>query len=326
MRLFRTWSEVPAPLKGGVVALGNFDGLHRGHRAVIGRAVEIAHGGGVAAAVMTFEPHPRLFFNPNQEPFRLSPFRIKTRLIEALGVDYLHVQTFDKDFSMRTAENFIDEILVGGLGVSHVVVGFDFVFGHKRGGNVALLKEKAAQHGFGVTSVEQLTLPGGTRFSSTNIRNHLKQGECLAAARLLGRYWEIEGRVEHGDARGRELNMPTANLHLRDELRPKFGVYAVRAGVDQGAETVWYDGVANFGIRPMFESKEPLLETHLFGFSGDLYGRHLRVAFIEYLRPEMKFDGLEPLKAQMAEDGKNAKAVLAARQFPAKPTPFVPVE
>ena len=163
MRVFRTWSEVPPPLRGGVIALGNFDGLHRGHQAVIGRAVELAHQNGKAAAVMTFEPHPRMFFKPDQEPFLLSPFRMKARLIEALGADYLYVQTFDREFSQRPAENFVSEILVNGLGLSHLVVGEDYVFGHQRKGNVELLRQLAPRHGFELTALSAVSVAGGPR-------------------------------------------------------------------------------------------------------------------------------------------------------------------
>ncbi len=310
MHIFRTWSEVPAPLKGGVLALGNFDGLHKGHQAVIGEMVGTARAKGVAAAVMTFAPHPRQFFRPEQEPFLLSPFRLKARLIEALGVDYLYVQAFDREFSQRSAENFVAEVLVGGLGVSHIVVGFDYVFGHQRKGNVALLKELAARYGFGVTAVGETMAADGVRYSSTNIRNLLKDGRPEDAARLLGRYWEIEGRVEQGDKRGRLLGFPTANLPYKDYLHPRQGVYAVRAGIDQGAATVWYDGVANFGGRPTVDKTDILLEVHLLGFDGDLYGRHLRVALIDYLRPVQKFDGLPALAAQIAKDAGDARQAL----------------
>src|SRR6185312_14323620 len=169
----------------------------------------------------TFEPHPRVFFRPEQEPFRLSPFRLKARLIEALGADYLYVQTFDKEFSQRSAENFVEEVLVGGLGISEIVVGGDYVFGHQRKGNVSLLKELSGRFGFGVTAVAQAQTDEGTRYSSTRIRDLLREGQPAAAAKMLGRYWEIEGRVEPGDQRGRTLGFPTANLPYRDYLHPK---------------------------------------------------------------------------------------------------------
>lgn len=323
MHIFRSWSEVPAPLKGGVIALGNFDGLHKGHQAVIGEMVRIARGSDAAAAVMTFAPHPRQFFRPDQEPFLLSPFRLKARLIEALGANYLYVQTFDREFSQRSAENFVAEVLVGGLGVSHIVVGFDYVFGHQRKGNVALLKELAGRHGFGVTAVGETAAADGVRYSSTNIRNLLKDGRPGDAARLLGRYWEIEGRVEQGDKRGRLLGFPTANLPYKDYLHPRQGVYAVRAGIDRGAATLWFDGVANFGNRPTFDKTDVLLEVNLLDFEGDLYGRHLRVALIDYLRPVQKFDGLPALAAQIAKDAENARRALGRLPGAPVPAPFV---
>lgn len=322
MHVFRTWSEVPQALKGGVIALGNFDGLHLGHQAVVGQALALARQAGVAAAVMTFEPHPRMFFKPDQEPFRLSPFRMKARVIEALGVDYLYVQTFDKEFSQRTPENFVTEILVGGLGISHIVVGYDYVFGYQRAGNVEVLRALTAKHGFQVTAVDKLGA-GEERFSSTAIRNLLREGNPREAARMLGRYWEIEGRVEAGDKRGRQLGFPTANVPYRDYLHPKKGVYAVRAGVDHGGETVWRAGVANFGNRPTFDKTDVLLEVHLFDTDEDLYGKHLRVALVDYIREEKKFDGLDALKAQIAADSDRARGLLAAQGFPDAPAPFV---
>ncbi len=323
MRLFRTLSEMPASLKGGVLALGNFDGLHLGHQAVLSEAVTCARANGVPGGVMTFAPHPRLFFKPDQEPFLLSPFRIKARLIAALGLDYLYVQTFDRALSQMAAEDFVAQILVEGLKVSHIVVGYDYVFGHQRKGNVALLNTLSQRYGFGVTAVGELTRPGGARYSSTNVRNLLKDAQPAEAAKLLGRYWEIEGRVEHGDQRGRTLGFPTANVPYRDYLHPKKGVYAVRAGVDDGAGTVWLDGVANFGNRPTFDKTDVLLEAHLFDFSGNLYTRHLRVALIDYIRDERKFDGLDALKAQIAHDSATARDMLARRRFPDGPAPFV---
>lgn len=325
MRLFRHFAEVPPTFRGAVIALGNFDGMHLGHQAVIGEAVRIARAKGVAAAVMTFEPHPRMFFKPEQEPFRLSPFRIKARMIEAMGVDYLYVLTFDREFSQRSADNFVEEILVSGLGASHVVVGFDYVFGQGRGGNVDVLRRKAGELGFEVTAIAEKRDGEGPRYSSSNIRNFLKDGDCLSAARLLGRYWEIAGRVEHGDQRGRFMGFPTANLPHGPYLHPKRGVYAVRAGVDRGAETVWHDAIANFGYRPTFDKKDLLLEVHIFDFNEDLYQSHLRVALIDYIRPEMKFSGLDAIKAQIAKDCEVARATLKRLPVPPGKAPFVTV-
>ena len=325
MRIVRTYHEMPPQLTGGVIALGNFDGLHLGHQSVIRATVDAARAAGVPAGVMTFEPHPRQIFRPEDPPFRLSPFRIKARLIQAMGVDFVYMQAFDREFSQRSAENFVTEILVGGLKVSRVVVGADYVFGHQRKGDLALLQRLADAHGFALTAISEQRGAGGPRYSSSNIRTALLEGRPGDAAQLLGRYWELEGRVEHGDRRGRTIGFPTANLPHRDYIRPMKGVYAVRAGIDQGAQTVWHDAVANFGNRPTFNKKGLLLEVHLFDVNQDLYGRHLRVALVDFLRPEMKFAGLDALKAQIGADAEMARARLAARSFHPGPAPYVSV-
>lgn len=323
MQIIRHLADVPAALKGGVVALGNFDGLHRGHHAVIKKAQEIAAQNGTASTVMTFEPHPRAFFQPNQPAFRLSPFRIKCRQMRFRGVDFLYVQKFDGVFSSNTAEAFVEKYLINGLQVSHVVTGYDYVFGSKRGGNAEFLKARGEAAGFDVTIVDEFRIHTSAQVSSTAIREFLSEGKCAEAAKLLGRYWEIAGRVQHGDKRGRTIGFPTANVPLGEHHHPREGVYAVRAGVDEGGETVWYDAVANFGRRPTFNKTDVLLEVHVFGFDGDLYNRNLRVGLIDFIRPEQKFDGLEALKAQLDKDCETARRLLSARSFPANPHPFV---
>jgi len=314
MRIFRH-DRVAAGERGAVVALGNFDGVHLGHQQVIGEAGAIARRLGVPSAVLTFEPHPRRVFRPQDPPFRLTPFRMKARRIEALGVDLLFTLHFDGDFAQRSAEAFIDEVLVGGLGLRHAVVGYDFVFGHQRRGNPALLAERGAALGFGVSVIDPVGAAGGALYSSTRIREHLVAGRPREAATLLGRFWEIDGRVERGDQRGRTIGFPTANIFLHDYLRPAAGVYAVRAAVEEDGRPRWYDAVANFGTRPTFGGSDLRLEVHLFDFAGDLYGRHLRVALIEHLRPERKFPGVDALKAQIAEDAAKAREIL--RSVPA---------
>ena len=325
MHLLRHIDDIPADLKGGVVALGNFDGLHLGHQAVIGKAIAIAKENNVPSAVMTFEPHPRAFFTPNQDPFRLSPFRIKYRLIQAMGVDFLYVQNFDTGFSSHSADAFVEKFLIDGLGVSHVVIGYDYVFGNKRGGNAAFLQARAQQAGFGVTAVEEFRIDASAQVSSTTIREFLVEGACPDAGRLLGRCWEVAGRVEHGDQRGRHLGFPTANLPMGEYLHPRQGVYAVRAGIDRGPHTVWYDAVANFGHRPTFNKTDVLMEVHFFDFDEDLYQRQVRVALIEFIRPEQKFDSIEALKTQLTRDCDRARKIHAAQAYPANPQPFVPV-
>lgn len=314
MRIFRHYDEIPAEFRGGVVALGNFDGVHLGHRAVIGEAQSRARDTAVPAAVMTFDPHPRRLFQPDLPPFTLSPFRIKARLVEELDVDFLYVQHFDRAFASKTAAAFVDEVLVRGMGVSHVVVGADYVFGKGRGGDVAFLEEKAREHGFGVTAVRAQADATGKPYSSTRVRRALEAGDPAEAAAVLGRPWEIEGRVEHGDARGRTIGFPTANIRLGEYLRPATGVYAVWAGLDAGLETQWHQGVANYGRRPTFDKQDEILEVHLFDFSGSLYGQHLRVRLCAHLRPEQKFEGLDALVAQIGADAAEARRILAARR------------
>ncbi len=311
MRIFRH-DKVEADDRGAVVAIGNFDGVHRGHEAVIGAAGRLARAAGAPHAVLTFEPHPRRILRPHDPPFRLTPFRAKARRLEALGVDLLFTLHFDASFASQSAEDFVDTVLARNLGVCHVVVGYDFVFGHNRRGTPALLRERGAAGGFGVTIVEPVQGESGAVCSSTRIRDLLIAGQPRAAAVLLGRFWEIEGRVERGDERGRLIGFPTANLLLDDYLRPAAGVYAVRAGVEEDGHTVWRDAVANLGRRPTFGGSDLRLEVHIFDFSGDLYGRHLRVALIEHLRPEQKFTGIEALKAQISSDARRARDILTA--------------
>ncbi len=311
MRIFRHFHDLPPEARGAAVAIGNFDGLHRGHRAVIDEAGHIARAAGMPWAVLTFEPHPRAFFNPETEPFRLTPLRIKVRHIEALGVDCMIVLRFDGDFSRLAAETFVADVLVKGLEARHVVSGYDFVFGHRRAGNTELLLHMGETYGFGFTCVTAVRDAEGTAYSSTRVREFLGNADPGAAAEVLGRHFEIEGRVTHGDHRGHTIGYPTANLRLGEYLRPANGVYAVRAGIDRGAATVWHAGVANLGRRPTFAGAEVILEVHLFDFDGDLYGRHLRVALVGYLRPEKKFDGLHDLKAQIATDSARARHALA---------------
>ena len=310
MRIFRHYQDLPDDARGGVVVLGNFDGLHLGHQAVIGAGRALAQARGTHLAVMTFEPHPRAVFNPGAPPFRLTSFRTKAELIEALGVDVLVMQQFDAAFASLSAETFLSAVLVEGLGATGVICGHDYHFGKGRGGDVAALVEAGGRFGFAVEVVEPVKEPDGQLYSSTGVRQALAEGRPEAAARLLGRYWEIDGRVIEGDRRGRTIGFPTANLTLEGLTHPAFGVYAVKTGVDEGARTVWRDGVANIGRRPTYAVDHPLAEIHLLDFEGDLYHKHLRVALTAFLRPERKFDGLEGLKRQIAEDADRAREVL----------------
>lgn len=310
MHIFRHERAAGAD-RGAAVAIGNFDGLHPGHRVVIAAAGRIARAAGVPHAVLTFEPHPYAVFNPAAAPFRLTPFRSKARHIEALGVDLLFALHFDRAFATRTAEQFIDDILVRGLGASHVIVGYDFVFGNQRRGTAAFLVKEARARGFAVTVVERVVAPVGEVYSSTIIRERLSAARPREAARLLGRWWEIDGRVEHAAGVGQGLGYPTANLPMADYLRPAPGIYAAFAGIEDGKRTEWHPAAAYFGRRPTLGGHELGLEVNLIDFAGDLYGRHLRVALVDYLRPDAAFAGLDALTAQIADDVAQARRILA---------------
>jgi riboflavin kinase/FMN adenylyltransferase len=311
MRIFRHYQDIPEAYRGASVALGNFDGVHLGHQALIADAARHASAKGAPLGVIAFEPHPQEFFHPEQAAFRLTPFRIKARLIAEQGADVM----FDHALSQMSAQDFVTEVLVKGLGVSSVVVGADFRFGKGRAGDTAVLAYMGEMEGFGVSTIApvEAQLDGGAgKISSTRIREALKAGRPEQAASLLGHWWTIESHVEHGDKRGRVIGFPTINMRWEGSLAPAFGVYAVRASLMDGDEPVsQFDGVANFGIRPMYKIPDPLLETFLFDFSGDLYGKHMSVELISYLRPEAAFDGIEPLKAQIARDIEAANSALA---------------
>ncbi|HVJ44316.1 MAG TPA: bifunctional riboflavin kinase/FAD synthetase [Dongiaceae bacterium] len=310
MRLIRHYQDVPAEARRAVVALGNFDGVHLGHQQVLATTAGIAQELKAPLAVMTFEPHPRSYFRPDQPAFRLTPFRIKMRHLQALGVDFTFNLPFDAALAAHSAEAFVREVVVEGLHAAHIVVGYDFCFGRNRGGNVDTLRDFGRQLGFGVTAVGACQDDKGAVYSSTLIRDQLLAGDPAAAAVALGRPWEIEGRVEHGDKRGRQLGFPTANVALGDYLEPRFGVYVVKAAVDDGEAPRWIGGVANLGRRPTVGGTRVQLEVNLFDFQGDLYGKHLRVAFLGFIRPEMKFAGLDQLKAQIAADSATARQML----------------
>jgi riboflavin kinase/FMN adenylyltransferase len=299
--------------RGAVLAMGNFDGLHKGHAVLIDHARALARDSGAPAAVLTFEPHPRNVFMPGSEPFRLTPFRVKEREVARLGVDFLFIQHFDAEFARQSAESFIDEVIVGAIGTSHVVVGHDCTFGNRRRGTPAMLREAGAVKGFGVTVIEPVR-GGDAVYSSTHIRELLKAGKPREAAAQLGRYWEIDGRVALGDQRGRTIGFPTANLGLGEYLRPALGVYAVRVsgdGPDDPLDGQTIDGVANIGLRPTVGGLVPRLEAHLFDTDRDLYGRHLRVALVDFIRPEKKFASFDELKTQIAADAETARRILA---------------
>ena len=316
MRILRHYRDVPTDGRGTVAALGNFDGVHLGHRALLKEGARLAHEEGTLFAVFVFEPYPREYFQPEGEPFRLTPFRAKARLLEEIGTDLLMVFPFDASLAGMSSQEFVLDILVKELNVRHVVVGEDFRFGKGRAGDATALAYMADMEGFGVTIFPHISDGEGKKISSSRIRDALRSGKPEKAARLLGHWWSVEAHVSEGDKRGRTLGFPTANLVLSGTINPAFGVYAVRAYI-RGLSHV-HEGVANFGMRPTFAVPAPLMEVNLFDFVGELYGQLLRVELISYLRAERKFDDLEGLKAQLSADKNAAKAILmSSRSVPA---------
>ena len=329
MRIFRHFGEVPPALKGAVVAIGNFDGVHRGHQALIAQARAQAQARGAPLAVLSFEPHPQEFFRPRPDSIRLTPLRVKARLLAELGVDALFALPFDAQMARSSPADFVKDVLLDGLGASGVVVGPDFEFGKGRAGKFSTLQEMGAAQGFSVTCFDMVKAQsesgaGKVKISSTRIRAALKEARPEEAASLLGHWWGIEARVEHGDGRGRTMGFPTANMHLGHCLAPAFGVYAVRVTIldndkpDDFKSGGGHDGVANFGIRPMYQTQVPLMEAHLFDFDADLYGKHLMVELISYIRPEAKFDGLPALISQIGRDAAQAREILGKTGVPPK--------
>ncbi|WP_417451876.1 bifunctional riboflavin kinase/FAD synthetase [Kordiimonas sp.] len=313
MRLYRHIDEVKTSGRGSVVALGNFDGFHRGHQVVIGEAGRLAREMGLNLTVMVTEPHPVSFFAPGKPAFRLTPFRERAQLLDDFGVDQLLVLPFDQGLAAMTAQDFVLDILVGGLGAKHVCVGYDYRFGKGRGGGTDVLGWMGEMEGFGLSVIRPVTVGlegyAGEIYSSTLVRQALQAGEARKAAALLGHWWSINGRVTEGDQRGRTIGFPTANVELGESLQPKLGVYAVRVHVEGDPHT--YAGVANVGLRPTFDKRDVLMEVHLFDFDENLYGQHMRVELVAFLRPEQKFSGLDALKQQIGKDCRTAKIVLA---------------
>lgn len=293
--------------RGGVVAIGNFDGVHRGHQVVLDQAKALAEVSSAPVLAMTFEPHPRHVFQPQKPFFRLTSAADKALLLTASGISAVLQIPFTTDFSKLSAEAFIQDVLVKRLNVAHVVVGFDFHFGAGRTGSPDYLQEAGARLGFGVTIVEGHGDETGSLYASSQIRRHLGGGNLAEAQAALGYRWFVTGKVVHGEKRGRELGYPTANMALDPACGLKHGIYAVQMLVDG----VIRDGVASFGRRPTFDNGAPLLETYLFDFDGDLYGKHVAIFFAAFQRPELAFDSVEALIAQMDQDSLTARQILA---------------
>src|SRR3989440_5088454 len=295
-----------AQFKGAVAAIGNFDGVHRGHRAVIDIALARAAALDAPAIAITFEPHPRRVLRPSDPVFRLTDETSKLRLLAATGLDGALVLTFDAAFAALTAQQFVARILVGRLGIRGATIGFDFHFGHERTGSPKFLAEAGERYGFSVETAPPLE-DEGRPVSSSSIRAALSDGRVVEAAELLGYPWFASGTVVKGDQRGRDLGFPTANISLDPDCGLKHGIYAVRVGIGG----MMRDGVASFGTRPTFDDGAPLLEVHVFDFSGDLYGAPINVAFIGWIRAELKFDSIDALVRRMNDDARLARAALA---------------
>jgi riboflavin kinase/FMN adenylyltransferase len=302
------WRGLADDLKGAAVAIGAFDGVHRGHQAVIARARVAADRLGAPLAVVSFDPHPRRWFQPEAAPFRLMTPAQMARALEPLGVDRLYLLPFDADMAAMSDQAFAQEVLADGLGIPHAAVGFDFTYGKGRTGSAEGLRRHGESLGFGVTVVDRVDDPDGLKLSSSGVREALKAGDMDRAKAILGRPFAIEGQVIHGDKRGRTIGVPTANIPMGDYMRPAYGVYATRTRLPDGRVV---DGVANLGVRPMFEIDQPLLEVWLFGFDGDLYGQTVETELIAFLRGELAFDGLDALKVQIEADAEAARAALS---------------
>jgi riboflavin kinase / FMN adenylyltransferase len=313
------WRELPDGLTGAAVAIGAFDGVHRGHQAVIAAARDAARRLGAPLAVVSFDPHPRRWFQPDAAPFRLMTPAQMARAMQPLGVDRLYLLPFDADMAAMSDESFARQVLSGpqaarsaagrsdGLAIRHAAVGFDFTYGKGRTGSPEGLRRHGETLGFGVTVVDRIDDPDGLKLSSSGVREALKAGDMTRAAAILGRPFAIEGEVIHGEKRGRTIGVPTANVSMGDYMRPAYGVYAVRTRLPDGRVI---DGVANLGVRPMFEIDQPLLEVWLFDFDADLYGQTVETELVAFLRGEMAFDGLDALRSQIDRDAEAARAAL----------------
>ncbi|MEI7598663.1 MAG: bifunctional riboflavin kinase/FAD synthetase [Aestuariivirga sp.] len=314
MQLIAGLSPVPETCRGGVVAIGNFDGVHRGHQTLLACAADEAARIGCPWGVMSFEPHPRSFFRPDEPVFRLTPAALKARLVAALGSSFMAVLDFDKALSELSPEEFVRLHLVERLAVKHVVMGYDFHFGKGRKGSPATMTELGAKFGFGVTIVEQVTDEGDqhSAFSSSAIRQALRHGHVTAAARDLGYHWTVLGEVVRGDQRGRTIGFPTINIILDKGADPFRGIYAVRVRDALQPDAVMWSGAGYFGDRPTFDTGRTFLEVYLIGFDGDLYGRQMFVEFIDLIRGDKRFASIDELVTQMKADCEAVVTRLAA--------------
>ena len=309
MKTLQTYSNLTRADKGAVIALGNFDGLHRGHQAVIARAQLIADEIDAPLGIGLFRPHPYRFFKPEAPPFRLMSPRIRAQVMAELGVKFLYEIPFDEALRDMDDTQFVEQVLYQGLGIRHVIVGEDYGFGKNRCGNVESLTRLGAERGIGVTAIAPVGLHKlYGKYGSTEIRKALQDGDVFHAQHMLSRPWRVDGIVQQGQQRGRTINFPTANLEFGDLVRPKFGVYVVEVQID--GEKKWRPAVANTGRRPTVDGEMERLEVHLLDFDQDLYGQHIDVRFRSFIRAEKKFESFEALKIQIQRDAEGARVVL----------------
>jgi riboflavin kinase/FMN adenylyltransferase len=304
MEIFNTLVNLPSAAKNAVIVIGNFDGVHRGHRVLLEKAAALAKAQKRSLGVLTFEPHPRALFQPDAPPYRITTPDLKAGRLEEAGVELLFSLNFDWDFASQSADDFIRHILIEGLGAAHVMIGYDFRFGQLRKGTPEDIKAA----GIPVTVVEEVHDEGESELSSSRIRQLIRQGEIAKANELLGWDWEMSGIVEKGDQRGRKIGYPTANFALGDIVHPAYGVYAARVQIE--GESEWRGAAINIGIRPMFELNAARVESYIFDFNAQIYGKFLRVRPVERLRSEAKFNSLDELTHQIEKDCRQARGIL----------------
>lgn len=308
LKIVHGWKDLPPEAKGAAAALGNFDGVHRGHQQVIAEAAKAAQALKVPLGVITFDPHPRRLFRPSEPAFRLMTIDQQARVLAGMGVDILYLLPFDFQMASFSDQEFVEQVLVEGLGVRHVAAGFDISFGKGRTGSPEAMRTYGQEKGFGVSIAAPVAGQDGDKFSSTNVRDALRDGHPEAAARILGRPFAIEGVVRRGQQLGRQLGFPTANVEIVDYVVPKLGVYATRTRLPDGREA---PGVANLGNNPTTGTVETRLETWLFDFDEDLYGQVIETQLIAFLRPEQKFDSIDLMVEQIRRDEAQARAIVA---------------
>ena len=301
MEIFRNSTKDLVNARGGVFALGNFDGVHLGHKEIISKAISIGKKNNIPSGVLIFQPHPRKFFRPNDENFIISDIKTRSYLLENCGLDFLGILDFDKKMSNLTPYEFVDNVINNAIDVSHLIVGYNFKFGKDRSGDVQALTDICKKLKIDLSIIDKVE-GDNYIFSSSSVRDCLRKADLKGAKKIIGDYWTVKGEVIKGDQRGRQIGFPTANISMEGWIEPLFGVYAVKVSIDG----LLYKGVANLGIRPTFGQSSPLLEVHLFDYSGDLYGNDIVISFIDFIRKEKKFDGIESLKKQIEIDSTKA--------------------